>query len=100
MTGRSVLDSRLRGNDEFRNTPHFNPSFPRKRESSNTIDVVVIAPEFDENRNMETVEKLWLATADADNRIEPIACGMREWESDSPRPILAIARREGIEITA
>ena len=64
------------------------------------IDVVVIAPEFDENRNMETVEKLWLATADADNRIEPIACGMREWESDSPRPILAIARREGIEITA
>ena len=47
----------------------------------------------------ETIEKLWLASADAGNRIAPIACGMREWESDSPRPILAIARREGIEIT-
>jgi len=35
MAGRIVPDSRLRGNDESRKTPHFSASFPRKRESSN-----------------------------------------------------------------
>jgi hypothetical protein len=64
------------------------------------IDVVVVAPEFDESRDMIWVEKLWCATAKADNRIEPVACGVREWESDDSRPILEIARRDGIEIAA
>jgi len=45
------------------------------------------------------VEKLWLATASADNRIEPIPCGEQEWETDGARPILEIARREGVIIT-
>jgi hypothetical protein len=64
------------------------------------IDVVVLAPEFDESYDMQTVEKLWLATGDADNRIEAIAFGVREWETDDSRPILEIAQREGIEIAA
>ena len=33
MAARVVLDSRLRGNDEFHKTPYFCASFPRKRES-------------------------------------------------------------------
>jgi len=32
MAARIVLDSRLRGNDEFHRTPYFYASFPRKRE--------------------------------------------------------------------
>ena len=63
------------------------------------IDLVVIAPEFDGPRELTLVEKLWLATASADNRIEPIPCGEREWETDGSRPILEIARREGVIIT-
>ena len=63
------------------------------------IDLIVIAPEFDDPRTIAQVEQLWLATASADNRIEPIPCGEREWETDSSRPVLEIARREGI-ITA
>lgn len=63
------------------------------------IDLVVIAPEFDEPRELTLVEKLWLATASADNRIEPIPCGELEWETDGSRPILEIARREGVIIT-
>ncbi len=39
-----------------------------------------------------------VATASADNRIEPIPCGQREWEMDQGRPILEIARREGVII--
>ncbi|OHB75316.1 MAG: hypothetical protein A2Z25_11515 [Planctomycetes bacterium RBG_16_55_9] len=43
------------------------------------IALVVIAPEFDGPRELTVVEKLWLATASADNRIEPIPCGEWEW---------------------
>jgi hypothetical protein len=63
------------------------------------IDLVVIAPEFDGLRELTLVERLWLATATADNRIEPIPCGEQEWETDGSRPILEIARREGVIIT-
>ena len=64
------------------------------------IDLIVIAPEFDGPRERTLVEKMWQATMSADNRIEPIPCGEREWETDQSRPILEIARREGIVITA
>ena len=64
------------------------------------IDLVVLAPEFDRPHTIETVKRLWRATGKTDNRIEPVACGVREWETDESRPILEIARREGIEIAA
>jgi len=64
------------------------------------IDLVVIAPEFDGSRDIALIEKLWQATISADNRIEPIPCGEQEWETDQGRPILEIARREGVIIAA
>ena len=64
------------------------------------IDLVVIAPEFDGARDIALIEKLWQATISADNRIEPIPCGEQEWENDQCRPILEIARREGVIIAA
>jgi predicted nucleotidyltransferase len=63
------------------------------------IDLLVIAPEFDGVRSIQLVQQLWRATAAADNRIEPIPCGEREWETEEGRPILDIARREGMEIS-
>ena len=63
------------------------------------IDLVVIAPEFDGSREISLVKALWQATA-SDNRIEPIPCGEQEWETDQGRPILEIARREGVIIAA
>ena len=62
------------------------------------IDLVVIAPEFDGSREILLVKALWRATV-TDNRIEPIPCGEQEWETDGSRPILEIARREGVIIT-
>jgi len=62
------------------------------------IDLVVIAREFDAGRDFDTVMKLWDATLRADIRIEPIPCGEQEWESGDGRPILEIARREGVLI--
>ena len=71
-----------------------------KADEWSDIDLVVIAPEFDKSHDIEMVKKLWRATLSADNRIEPIPCGEREWETDGGRPILEIARREGIVIAA
>lgn len=70
-----------------------------KADEFSDIDLVVIAPELEGPRELTLVEKLWLATASADNRIEPIPCGEQEWETDGSRPILEIARREGVVIT-
>lgn len=62
------------------------------------IDVIVLAPEFDGRRSLGLVKRLWATTSQADVRIEPIACGVREWKTEEGRPILDIARREGVEI--
>ncbi|TKJ36339.1 MAG: hypothetical protein CEE38_11000 [Planctomycetes bacterium B3_Pla] len=70
-----------------------------KADEYSDIDLVVIAPEFDGSREISLIKALWRATV-ADNRIEPIPCGEQEWETDGSRPILEIARREGIVITA
>ncbi len=63
------------------------------------IDLVVIAPEFDGARDISLVKAMWRATV-SDDRIEPIPCGEREWDSGNGRPILEIARREGVVIEA
>jgi predicted nucleotidyltransferase len=75
-------------------------SFARGRaDEYSDIDLIVIAPEFDGSRELSLVKALWRATV-SDNRIEPIPCGEQEWETDQSRPILEIARREGIIIAA
>lgn len=61
------------------------------------IDLVVIAPEFDGRRDVSLVKALWRATV-SDDRIEPIPCGEQEWAGGDGRPILEIARREGVVI--
>ena len=60
------------------------------------IDVIVISREFDESIDVSLIEKLWQATIPSDKRIEPIPCGEEEWRTDVCRPILEIARREGV----
>jgi predicted nucleotidyltransferase len=69
-----------------------------KADEYSDIDLVVIAPEFDGSREISLVKALWRATV-TDNRIEPIPCGEQEWETDGSRPIIEIARREGVIIT-
>ncbi len=62
------------------------------------IDLIVIAREFDGIKDRRLIRRLWILRAQADVRIEPIPCGEREWQSETGRPILDIARREGMEI--
>lgn len=60
------------------------------------IDVLVVSPLYDENRNYETVGKLWRIAHNTDTCIEPIACGARQWDEDHFTPIVEIARKEGV----
>lgn len=64
------------------------------------IDLVVIAPEFDQwdERTDDLVDRLWELRAFTDARIEPIACGVRQWQEDDGIPLLEIARLEGIPV--
>jgi uncharacterized protein len=64
------------------------------------IDLIVIAPELEPPHDNRLIDKLWELRAFTDSRVEPIPCGEREWDTDQSRPILHIARREGIEILA
>ena len=75
-------------------------SFARgEAKETSDIDIVVIAPEFDDLCDRRLVRRLWIARAQADIRIEPIPCGEREWETEEGRPILDVARAEGVVIS-
>ncbi|MGB2821736.1 MAG: nucleotidyltransferase domain-containing protein [Phycisphaerae bacterium] len=63
------------------------------------IDLVVVSPRFDGPSEFRDVTFLWRTAARTDNRIEPVPCGLKQWEEDHCRPILRIARREGQRIT-
>ncbi|MCA9919049.1 MAG: nucleotidyltransferase domain-containing protein [Anaerolineales bacterium] len=62
------------------------------------IDLIVISPRFDGNVSIEDVNLLWHTTLEIDNRIEPIACGQKQWQEDMVTPLLNVARREGVMI--
>ena len=63
------------------------------------IDILVIAPEFDEPYNKDLVDLLWELRARSDSRIEPIPVGERQWQEDDASAVIEIARQEGEEIT-
>ena len=59
------------------------------------IDLMVVSPRFDGPRNRRDVDLLWRLAARIDSRIEPVACGLKQWEEDDSSAIVEIARREG-----
>jgi len=64
------------------------------------IDILVIAPEFDEPYNKKLVDLLWELRVRSDSRIEPIPVGERQWQDGLPdaSAVIEIARQEGKEI--
>jgi predicted nucleotidyltransferase len=62
------------------------------------IDVVVVSPQFDHQRVRQDIDLLWRLAARTDSRIEPIACGERQWREDDSSAIIEIARREGQQV--
>jgi len=62
------------------------------------IDVLVVSDRFDPPRDRKDIDTLWDVTLEVDNRIEPIACGRRQWLEDDVSTVVEIARREGQEV--
>ncbi len=63
------------------------------------VDVLIIAPEFDEPYDSRRIDLLWELRIRTDSRIEPIAVGERQWRDDRSSPLIEIARREGVAVT-
>ena len=63
------------------------------------VDILVIAPEFDDPYSKNRIDLLWTLRAQTDSRIEPIAVGERQWREDDASIIIEMARREGQEIS-
>ncbi len=59
------------------------------------IDLVVISPKFDEQRDRRDIDLLWYIAAKTDSRIEPIAVGEKQFAESRDSMIIEIARREG-----
>jgi predicted nucleotidyltransferase len=66
-----------------------------KADEWSDIDLVVVAPKFDDAFSRDDVSLLWRVAAHTDSRIEPIPCGVRQWVEDQSSAIIEIARREG-----
>jgi hypothetical protein len=62
------------------------------------IDLLVVSPQFDGPRNRQDLNLLWRQAARIDSRIEPIACGERQWQQDDSSAIIEIARRQGTQV--
>lgn len=63
------------------------------------IDLLVISPKYDDQRNRDDINLLWRIASRTDNRIEPIPCGERQWLEDDSSIIIEIARRSGETVT-
>jgi predicted nucleotidyltransferase len=59
------------------------------------IDLLVVSPRFDQQRNRDDINLLWRVAARMDSRIEPIPVGQQEYDEDDSSAIVEIARREG-----
>ena len=68
-------------------------------QTDSDVDILVIAPEFDESEGWARTDVLWALRAKTDSRIEPFAVGERQWREDAVSVIIEMARREGLEIS-
>ena len=64
---------------------------------SSDIDLVLVAPEFDDDRD-KYLGTIWKLTEKSDFMIEPYTVGLKRFLSDDISPIIQIAKKEGYEI--
>jgi len=70
-----------------------------KTDTWSDIDLLVVSPSFDALPDRQVVDLLWRLSARVDNRIEPLPCGVRQWEEGGDSAIVEIARRSGERVT-
>lgn len=62
------------------------------------VDLLVISSRFDRSKTGHLLDTLWRLRRKIDSRIEPIAIGKREFETEWGSPVIDAARQQGIAI--
>jgi len=62
------------------------------------IDLLVVSPRFEGERQRQDINLLWRTAARIDSRIEPIPVGPLQFDSDDSSAIIEIARRAGQKV--
>jgi len=66
---------------------------------SSDIDLLLVSSLFDTDDDY-VLSKPWVYTTKVDHRIEPLAVGLKRFQTDNVSPILELVRQEGIEVQA
>ena len=66
-----------------------------KTDKWSDIDLLVVSPVFDREIRRSDVNMLWRVAAATDSRIEPVAVGKIQYDTDDGNAIIEIARRNG-----
>jgi predicted nucleotidyltransferase len=75
-------------------------SYARNEARKNSdIDVMLVSSYFDTN-DVYRISKPWRFAAETDYRIEPVSVSTKRFMSDDSSPLIAIVKKEGIEIKA
>ncbi len=64
---------------------------------SSDIDLLLVSSLFDTDDDY-VLSKPWVYTTKVDHRIEPLAVGLKRFQTDNVSPILELVRQEGIEV--
>jgi len=66
-----------------------------KPDAWSDIDLLVVSPRFEGERQRKDINLLWRTAARTDSRIEPVPVGLLQFDSDDSSAIIEIARRAG-----
>lgn len=59
------------------------------------IDLLVVSSLFENMTDRKYLNLLWRIAGHIDSRIEPIPCGLHQWDKGADNAIIEIARRQG-----
>lgn len=63
------------------------------------IDLIVVSPVLEQQTlNNALLDKLWLIAGRVDYRIEPVPCGVHDWEHNTSNYLIELGRQKGIKI--
>lgn len=61
------------------------------------IDLMLVSSQFDES-DEQYMGIIWSTTRLSNFLIEPVAIGLKRYETDNISPLIQVAKREGVEI--
>lgn len=64
------------------------------------IDLLIVSESYDSYLSRQHIADLWKIASRVDKRIEPVPCGLTQWQNDDSSAIIETARLTGTTIHA